>query len=252
MAKNKGQNYLHGAAILTAGVIVMKLLGFLYKMPIGNIIGDDGYSMFLASYNVYNVFLTLSTAGLPIALARMISEANAEGRALQVRRTFSVAWWTFFAIGLFCSLIMALFPRQIAGGILRNPDAALSIRVMSPSVLLVCLVSAYRGYCQGFGDMIPTTVGQVLEVLVKVIVGLALAWLAIRGGRGKPVGSAAAIFGVTAGSAAALLYMWLYKRRHYPTRSLETPDVPDRQPADFPALLRIGIPIALGRASWPS
>ena len=87
MAERKGQNYLHGAAILTAGVIIMKILGMLYKMPIGNIIGDDGYSMFLATYNVYNVFLTLSTAGLPIALARMVSEANAENRPNQLRRT---------------------------------------------------------------------------------------------------------------------------------------------------------------------
>ena len=246
MSQKKGQNYLHGAAILTAGVIVMKILGFLYKMPIGNIIGDDGYSMFLATYNVYNVFLTLSTAGLPIALARLISEAHAEGRVMQVRRTFSVAWWTFFAIGLFCSLIMALFPRFIAGEILHNPDAALSIRVMSPSVLLVCLVSAYRGYCQGFGDMIPTTVGQVLEVLVKFAVGLALAWLLMRSGRGKPMGSAGAIFGVTVGSAAALLYMWLHKRRRYHEEEPEQPDVPDSNTQILRRFLRIGIPIALG------
>ena len=245
MSEHKGQNYLHGAAILTAGVIIMKILGFLYKMPIGNIIGDDGYSMFIASYNVYNVFLTLSTAGLPIALARMVSEANAQGRPNQLRRTFSVAWRTFFWIGLFCSLIMALFPRQIAGEILRNPDAALSIRVMSPSVLLVCLVSAYRGYCQGFGDMIPTTVGQVLEVLVKVVVGLALAWFLMHENYGKPLGSAGAIFGVTAGSAAALLYMWLHKQRHYRDRE-QGEDTPDPDGAILKRFLRIGIPIALG------
>ena len=245
MAERKGQNYLHGAAILTVGVIVMKILGFLYKMPIGNIIGDDGYSMFIATYNVYNVFLTLSTAGLPIALARLISEANAGGRARQVRRTFNVAWWTFFWIGLACTLVMALFPRQIADHILHNPDAALSIRAMSPSVLLVCLVSAYRGYCQGFGDMIPTTVGQVLEVLVKFAVGLALAWLFMRAGRGKPIGSAGAIFGVTAGSLAALVYMWVYKQRHY--RDDETAsDVPDSDGTIFRRFLRIGVPIALG------
>ena len=246
MGEKKGQNYLHGAAILTAGVIVMKILGFLYKMPIGNIIGDDGYSMFLATYNVYNVFLTLSTAGLPIALARLISEANAEKRPMQVRRTFTVAWWTFFVIGLVCSLIMALFPRQIAGEILHNPDAALSIRVMSPSVLLVCLVSAYRGYCQGFGDMIPTTVGQVLEVLVKFAAGLALAWFFMSRGHGKPMGSAGAIFGVTAGSAAALVYMWLHKRRHYRDEAIENPDTPDSDSRIFRRFLRIGIPIALG------
>ncbi len=245
MTEHKGQNYLHGAAILTAGVIIMKILGFLYKMPIGNIIGDDGYSMFIATYNVYNVFLTLSTAGLPIALARMVSEANAMGRPNQLRRTFAVAWRTFFWVGLFCTLIMALFPRQIADGILHNPDAALSIRVMSPSVLLVCLVSAYRGYCQGFGDMIPTTVGQVLEVLVKVAAGLLLAWFLVRRGYGKALGAAGAIFGVTAGSAAALLYMWLHKRRHYRDDAAGD-DEPDPDRAIFRRFLRIGIPIALG------
>ena len=243
MAEHKGQNYLHGAAILTLGVIIMKILGFLYKMPVANIIGPDGYSMFMQTYNV---FLTLSTAGLPIALARMISEANAEDRPMQARRIFHVAWWTFFVIGLFFSLIMLLFPDFIAHRILHNPPAAMSIRTMAPSVLLVCLVSAYRGYCQGYGNMIPTTVGQVLEVLVKVVVGLALAWVVIHAAHGKPMGSAAAIFGVTAGSAAALLYMWLYKRRHYGCAVLENPDVPDHDWKIFSRFLRIGIPIALG------
>ena len=246
MAENKGQNYLHGAAILTLGVIIMKILGFLYKMPVANIIGPDGYSMFMQTYNVYNVFLTLSTAGLPIALARMISEANAENRPMQARRIFRVAWWTFFAIGLCFSLIMLLFPDFIAHRILHNPPAAMSIRTMAPSVLLVCLVSAYRGYCQGYGNMIPTTVGQVLEVLVKVVVGLALAWVVMHSARGKPMGSAAAIFGVTAGSAAALLYMWVYKRRHYSDGVLEKPDVPDPDQKIFSRFMRIGIPIALG------
>ena len=245
MTERKGQNYLHGAAILTAGVIVMKLLGFIYKVPIGNILGDDGNSLFNSAYMVYNVFLTLSTAGLPIALARMVSEANAAGRPAQLARIFSVAWRTFFWLGLFCSLVMGLFPRFIAGEIMRNPDAALSIQVMSPSVLLVCLVSAYRGYCQGFGDMVPTTVGQVLEVLVKMLVGLAAAWALMRAGHDKNLSAAGAIFGVTVGSAAALFYMWLHKRRHYrdEARASDTPD-PDR--VIFRRFLRIGVPIALG------
>ena len=246
MADNKGQNYLHGAAILTAGVLIMKVLGFIYKVPIGNIIGDDGYSMFLATYNVYNVFLTLATAGLPIALSRLISEANAEGRPMQTRRTFSVAWMSFFVIGLICTLIMYIFPYQIAEKVLHNPPAAMSIRAMSPAVLLVCLISAYRGYCQGFGNMIPTTVGQVLEVLIKVIVGLALAAFIMKAGLGKAMGSAGAIFGVVAGSLAALIYMVIYKKRHYAEEKLENPDVPDSHSSIFSHFMRIGIPIALG------
>ena len=99
MAKSKGQNYMYGAAILTVGVAIMKVLGFIYKVPLGNILGDDGYSLFIATYNVYNVLLTLATAGLPVALSRMISEANAQGRPMQARRTFNVAWLTFFVIG---------------------------------------------------------------------------------------------------------------------------------------------------------
>lgn len=246
MAESKSQNYLHGAAILTAGVLIMKVLGFIYKVPIANIIGDDGYSMFLATYNVYNVFLTLATAGLPIALSRLISEAHAEGRVMQARRTFSVAWLSFFVIGLVCSLIMFLFPHQIAVKILHNPPAALSIKAMSFAVLLVCLVSAYRGYCQGYGNMIPTTVGQVLEVLVKVVVGLVLAAVLMKMGKGKAVGSAGAIFGVVIGSLVALVYMAIYKRRHYVMDTPENPDEPDSYGKIFSHFMRIGIPIALG------
>jgi len=246
MERSKGQNYIYGAAILTAGVIVMKILGAIYKVPIQHIIGDDGFSMFLATYNVYNVFLSLATAGLPVALSRMISEANAQGRPMQARRIFSVAWRAFFAIGLVCTLIMFFFPEQLANGILNNPDAARSIRAMSPAVLLVCLVSAYRGYCQGHGNMIPTTIGQVLEVLVKVIVGLLLAGLIMKAGMGKPLASAGAIFGVTAGSLAVLIYMVVYTKRNYAPEAVANPDTPDSRGSILKQFLRIGIPITLG------
>ena len=246
MAKNKEQNYMHGAVILAAGVVIMKVLGALYKIPIANIIGDDGYSMFLAAYNVYFVFFTLATSGLPIALSRLISEAKAEKRFNQTKRTFSVAWWTFFAIGAVCTLIMFFFADFMATDILHNPEAAPSIRAMAPALLIVCLLSAYRGYCQGYGNMIPTTVGQVLEVLAKVAVGLILAWLFVRSGAGKPAASAGAISGVTAGSLAALVYMWVYKMRNYKDEPMAEPDIPEGRGEILSHFMRIGIPIALG------
>ena len=78
-AETRRQNFIHGAAILTVGVVIMKILGALYKVPLGNILGDYGYGIFLSTYNVYNIFFTLSTAGLPVALSRMIAEADAHG-----------------------------------------------------------------------------------------------------------------------------------------------------------------------------
>lgn len=245
VAKAKEQNYLHGAAILTAGVVIMKILGAIYKIPIGNLLGDDGYGLFISAYNVYSVFLMLATAGLPVALSRMISEAHTRGRQMQARRTFSVAFWTFFALGAVSTAIMFLFPDWLAG-ILHNPDTSLSIRALAPAVLLVCLTSAFRGYAQGHENMIPTTVGQVLEVLVKVVVGLVLAWYFVSHGFEKTIASAGAIFGVTVGSLAVLLYMYVYKVRNYRIIPVAEPDVPDSRGEIFKNLVKIGIPIALG------
>lgn len=250
---------MHGAAILTVGVVIMKILGACYKIPLGNILSDDGYSMFTSAYTVYFVFFTLATAGLPVALSRLIAEADANGRARQEEKTFKVALWTFAAIGIVFSLAMFIFPEWLASTITKNPDAAMSIRAMSPSILLVCLVSAYRGYCQGNGNMIPTTVDEVLEVLFKVITGVILAYLIMRAGLGKPLGSAGALFGATIGSVVSLTYMIVYKRRHYSTLSApytagihdpndvpEDDEVVDKTGKIVGEVLKIGIPISLG------
>ena len=258
MAKTKGQNYMHGAAILTVGVVIMKILGFIYKIPLGNILGDEGFSMFTSAYNIYYVFFTLATAGLPVALSRLVAEADANGRAKQEEKTFRVALVTFFVIGTVFALILWCFPNWLADNYLENPDAAPSIRAMAPSILLVCLVSAYRGYCQGNGNMLPTTVDEVLEVLFKVISGLILASVIMSMGLGKPAASAGAIFGVSIGSVVSLLYMVVYKRKNYSilaapyTGGRAYNDIPEDDDEVDPALtivrriMTIGIPIALG------
>ena len=112
--KQKGQNYLHGAAILTVGVIIMKILGFFYKIPLGNILGDEGYSMFLSAYNIFFIFFTLATAGLPVALSRLVAEADANGRARQEQKLFRVALTTFTVLGLVFAAILFFFPRWLA------------------------------------------------------------------------------------------------------------------------------------------
>lgn len=245
MSDSKKQNYLHGAAILAFGVVIMKILGAIYKIPLGNILGDDGYGYFNTAYNIYNVFLTFATAGLPVALSRMISEANTLGRPMQARRTFRVALVTFAVIGIIGTGVLALFPVEFAIG-MDSPKSAQSIMAVAPSVLLCCLLSAYRGYCQGNGNMKPTTVGQVLEVLAKVVVGFTLAWLLTNQGYELPISSAGAIFGVSVGSLVALIYMFIYKKRNYPTVEIAKPDKPDRSFNIFKDLMRIGIPITLG------
>ena len=245
MSDSKGQNYLHGAAILAAGVVIMKILGAIYKIPLGNILHDEGYAYFLVAYNIYNLLLTIATAGFPVALSRMISEANTLGRPMQVRRTFRVALATFAALGAAASVVMYLFPTELAVS-MGEPRAAQSIWALSPAVLLVCLTSAYRGHAQGLNNMKPTTVGQVLEVLVKVIVGLVLAWYLTRAGKSLAIASAGAVFGTVAGGLAALIYMFAFKARHYSDKPSASADRADSSGAIFLRLMRIGIPITLG------
>ncbi len=231
--------FLGGAALLTAAVAVSKLLGALYKIPLGNLLGSRGMGCFQAAYNVYGVLLTLSTAGLPLAMSRLIAQSR--GRPRRQRRIFHVALAVFLVLGLVGSGVMLAFPRQLAG-LLHNELAAPSIRVLAPALLAVCLLSAIRGYTQGQGQMLPTAVSQVVESAGKLVVGLGLAWylLTIRGASPE-VGAAGAMAGVTAGSLLALLVLSL---RRQP--SCTGSDAPPSRREVLDQLLKIGVPITLG------
>ena len=246
MSEKKGQNFLHGAAIYTVGIIVIKILGAVYKIPLGNILGDDGFNHFDVTYKIYNVFLTIATAGVPVALSRLISEADALERRQQVRRVFRVGLLTFLVLGLFGTLVMMFFPAQLAESV-GDIRAEKCILIMAPSVVLVCVAAAYRGYAQGHADMIPTTVSQIIETAVKVAVGLAAAGMLHRMGKSVEICAAGAILGTTVSSLAAMLYMQIKVHAKYTVSPpvTEESDIPDRSGRILWALLRIGIPITI-------
>ncbi|MBR6113648.1 MAG: polysaccharide biosynthesis protein [Oscillospiraceae bacterium] len=247
MSGAKKQNYLHGAAIMVGTTVIVKIVAFLYKIPLGDmrILGDEGFAHFTVAYNIYGFILTLATAGFPVALSRMISVADAEDRPAQVQRIFHVALGVLTAIGGFFTLLMLSFHRPLSA-MMGDREAALSIAALAPAVVIVCATSAYRGYCQGRGNMIPTAFGQVVEEVGKLVIGLSLAWIIARRGLGLARASAGAIFGVTAGALAALAYMAVYKRRYYPDRAFGADEVPDSRRTIVREFLRIGIPIAVG------
>ena len=247
MSEARKQNYLHGAAIMAGTTIIVKIVAFFYKLPLGSmrILGDEGFAHFNVAYNIYSFFLTLATAGFPVALSRMISAADTQNRQAQVQRIFRVALGVLVAIGGFFTLIMLAFHRPLAA-VMGDREASLSIMALAPAVLLVCATSAYRGYCQGRSNMIPTALGQVVEESGKLVVGLTLAWVLVRTGQGLPMASAGAIFGVTFGALGALIYMALYKRRYYPDRPHGLADTPDSRSSIMREFLTIGIPIAIG------
>lgn len=252
MATSKNQNYLHGAAILTIAVVIVKILGAIYKIPMGNILDDEGFAHFTVAYNLYNVLLTLSTAGLPIALAKLVSEANILDRPNQVRRTFSVATWAFVVLGVVWTVVMFMFPTELAV-FMGDVKASQSILALAPAVLLVCVMSAFRGYTQGLSDMMPTSISQVIEVAVKVVFGLVVVIVLNNRGFSTPQLSAGAISGVAAGSLVACIYMAVVAKKRvaseairYSGTSCIEKDAPDSRGVILRRLIKIGIPIALG------
>ncbi len=251
MHESKNQNYLHGAAILAVAVVAVKILGAVYKIPMGNILDTVGYAHFNVAYNIYSVFLALSTAGLPIALSRMISEANNLNRPNQVKKIYSVGMKAFIVLGLAGTAIMLMFSTELAV-FMGDVQASQSIFAMAPSVLLVCIMSAYRGYNQGLSDMVPTSVSQVVEVAVKVVFGMAVLLIMDKAGYSSSMLSAGAISGVAVGSLVACVYMGVVsgKRSKLETgRVYEDPSASkdsDSNGALLKKLIKIGLPIALG------
>lgn len=252
MATAKKQNYLHGAAILTIAVIVIKVLGAIYKIPLGNILGDEGFAHFNVAYNLYNVLLTLSTAGLPVALAKMVAVANNTNRPNQVKKTLKVAFMAFAVLGSVGTICMFLFPTELAA-FMEDVEASQSVMVMAPAVLLVCVMSAYRGYTQGLSDMRPTSVSQIIEVAVKVVFGLALVIYLKSLAESTPVLSAGAISGVAVGSLVACVYIAIVSHKRMKAEkelAIESgaalTDKPDKGGTILKQLIKIGVPIALG------
>ena len=245
MAKAQKQSFISGAAILALAVAVTKVLGAVYKIPLGNLLDKEGMAHFYVAYNIYSLLLILSTAGLPLALSRLVSRAHALGRENQKRRVLGVALAIFLAIGLVFGGAMFLFPQKLAA-LMHDTLAAAAIRALAPSVLCVCLISAVRGYTQGQGNMKPTAVSQVIESGCKLAVGLTLAHVLLRSGHPSHEAAAGAIAGVTAGSVLSLAVLGLYLLRSDGKRGT---DIPQSRGEIARDLLRIGVPVTIGAGS---
>lgn len=237
----KKTTFFGGVATLATGVIIVKLIGALYKIPLANILDEEGFGYFNTAYNIYNILLMISTAGLPVALSKTISEANALGRYNQVNRVFRVALTTFLVLGSLSTLIMFCGARAITQAI-GSPDSMASVRALAPAALFVCSMAAFRGYFQGHGDMAPTSTSQVIEALFKLILGLALAYMLAK--QSIALASAGAILGVTIGTVIALVYLlFVFSRRRERRPSDDTPDSSRRI---LGTLVAIAVPITIG------
>lgn len=250
------KSFIRGAAILGAAGIVIKILGAFFRIPLSNLIGDTGMGYYQTAYPIYVLFLMISTAGIPIAISKMVSERIALGNYGQAHRVFKLSFMLLLVTGISSTLICVVFARPLVN-LLENPNAYYAMIAIAPALLFVPIQAAYRGYFQGMQDMKPTAISQVVEQAFRVILGLYLAYLFIKVGLDKAAAGAA--FGATAGGiggAAAIGFIYFLRRPKIKSRiresQLENPgDVEENGKEVILKLLTIAVPITIGFATMP-
>lgn len=198
-------------SVLGVAGILCKLVGVLYSIPLANILGDTGLGMFQTVFPTYNLLLTLSSAGLPVAISSLVSHYLAKDDPRNAKRVFRLALTMLGSLGIFFSVMML-----ICNGLLTDlvgvSEAADGFRVIAPCVAIVCILAAFRGFFQGQQNMVPTAISQIIEQCGKVAFSLPLAAVGMR--TSVAAGAAGALLGITCVELIACIYiMVLYALR---------------------------------------
>ena len=249
---SKNNNFLKGAAILGIAGVVVKILGAIYRIPLTNIIMNEGMGYYQTAYPLYTLLLTVSTAGFPIAIAKLVSEKRAIGDFRGAYKVFKVALSGLLIAGVLTSLFV-FFTADTIVERLGNSNAYYALIALVPALLLVPIMSAFRGFFQGYQDMTSTALSQIVEQFFRVAFGLLLTYLLID--KGIPMAAGGASFGGSAGAIGGTIiiaFIYLYRRREI-TRELETSIITQEYKVEtiIKDLLIIAIPITIGAAIVP-
>ena len=211
----KKNSFVEGAMIATIAVIIIKILGMLYVIPFYDIIGSQGGALYSYAYNIYAMFLSISSSGIPIAISKIISEYNTLGYEEAKYRTLKVGTRVIGCFSTVAFLIMFIFADLMAKSIIGNitggntaQDVAFVIRCISFAVLIIPYLSVTKGFIQGHKIMLPTSIGSVIEQVVRIFIILAGSFLAYKVfSSSLTLAVGIAVSGAFFGGLAAYLYL---------------------------------------------
>lgn len=240
--KLRKSSFVKGAFIATLGIVLTKILGIIYVIPFHAIIGERGGALYGYAYTIYVLFMSLSSAGIPLAISKIVSEYQTLGYYGAKKRAFMIGKRIALLLGFICFFLLMLFAPWIATAVLGNltggntiEDVTFVIRVIGTAILIVPLLSIYRGYFEGHRFMEPPSYSQVLEQFVRVLVIVLGSFMAIKVfdlSLTSAVGIA--VFGATAGAIASYLYLVVKKKQNQSKfnekiRSVNEPIITNKQ-----------------------
>ncbi len=226
--KNSTNLFFSGVLVLTVSNLLLKVIGVLFKIPMNQIVGDQGMGYYSSAYTIYTFFYMLSTAGLPVAISLMVSENRAKRRIEQVKKVFKLSLAVFCIVGLLGTAAM-FFGAGAFATLLKSDPTKLCIMLIAPTLFFICISSALRGYFQGYQSMVPVAISQLIEALCKLFLGIAFAYYAIdKYGTDKAnihYVAAYAVLGLTIGAGLGMLYLMfsklLFKSEKYDAEYLQ-------------------------------
>lgn len=201
-ARDSGSSFMKQAAILVVAGLIVRFLGFLYRLPLTDLIGDEGNAIFAAGYYIYQFLLILSSAGLPAAISKMVSERIALKQYQNAHRVFQVSLLFSAIAGLISMLLLIVFAKPITT-LVKSPDSYYTLLTLAPTLFIVAIMSVYRGYFQGMRTMVPTAISQVVEQIFHAVFSVYLAYVLV--GKSVALGAAGATAGTGIGALAGLL-----------------------------------------------
>lgn len=213
--KKKNNSFVKMAAILAAAGIIVRIIGFLYRLPLTNMIGDEGNGIYAAGYNIYNFFLIMSSAGLPVAISRMVAEKIALEEYSNARRIFKVSMLAAGGLSLFLAIVMAVgtfvfYNWCRATGYTDNLwyPSVWCLYTLSPTIFIVGIMAVYRGYFQGFQTTVPTSLSQIVEQVFNAVFSVYLAWAWLK--YGVEFGAAGGTAGTGIGALSGLVVLVVF------------------------------------------
>lgn len=246
------KSFLGGAAVLAGAGLVVKILGAVFRIPLLYIVGSEGIGLFTMVYPIFTFLLVASTAGLPVAVSRMVAAEIALGNHKGAHKVFTTAMKLLVGLGLVTSLIMFAGSGLISA-MQGNPKTVRVLQSLAPSLFLVAVISAYRGYFQGMQIMTPTALSQVVEQAGKLVFGLLLAaaWIPM----GPEYGATGAMVGVTLSEVAALVLLvgiYMGRRKGIMENIQSNPGAKEQSTKSIlTKIIRIAVPVTLGASVMP-
>lgn len=227
MGDKRRSNFILQSTILAFSSIIVRIIGLAYRIPLINIIGEEGMAVYAVAFDIYSLMLIISSYSLPLAVSKLVSARVAVGKMKNAYRVFLGALGASSCVGLLVSFF-TFFGADFLANLYDSPESATALKVLAPALIVMSMLGVFRGFFNGLGNMIPTALSQVLEQIANAIISIVAAKylydMAVNVTKAQEFGAAGSTFGTLTGAFVALIFMmfifYIYRKNKFVYRKI--------------------------------